>query len=134
MGQAELPFFVFSLALLFNHLKVKGMKEKRIKLKKKLKYRVTMKEKRRLYTSIALIKYHYDCQPDYDSTRLLMRLCRIFGRYNSEILRLIEKEPNNYILHDLSGFLSRHYGGIKAVLKEDARLEQTTASDTTGNK
>ncbi|MFI3261942.1 MAG: hypothetical protein R3Y26_03430 [Rikenellaceae bacterium] len=92
--------------------------EKRVNLSTRTKFEITDEEKKYLYTLMALTQYSYNCNPEYNENVIIKRLCNDFNRFNIEISRVFEKDPNNLCLSRLRNFIERHYGYLKKISKD----------------
>lgn len=92
--------------------------EKRINLTTSTSFNVSDDEITRFYTAMALMKYHHQRIPNYNETELIRRLRNDFQRFNTEITKLCENEPNNLTLSQIRNFIEHHYGYLKRVNKE----------------
>ena len=93
--------------------------ESKIELTTSTKFSLSCEEKKRLYTALALLQYKYECIPDYNEVALRRRLRNDFQRFNLEIIKAQEKDPNNLILSQVRNFFQHHYGNVKLVVKQD---------------
>ena len=93
--------------------------EQKIKFTTSTKFSLSYEEKKHLYTALALLQYKYDCNPDYNEVTLRRRLRNDFQRFNLEMIKAQEKDPNNLILSQVRNFFQHHYGNIKLVVKQD---------------
>lgn len=72
----------------------------------------------RLYTALGLLQYKYDRNPDYDEQAVLRRLRNDFNRFNKELIKIREKDPNNLLLSQVQNFMQRHYGNLRDITNE----------------
>ncbi len=89
--------------------------EKRVKLNTTTKFEISEEELTHLYTVMALVQYSYECEPDYRQAHLVRRLRNDFNRFNREMAKAHEEDPNNLVLSQVRNFVQRHYGYIKRV-------------------
>ncbi len=92
--------------------------EEKIQLESLTKFVLSKNEKERFYVKMALLRYFHDCVPDYDEQSLLIKLSKRFEKYNKEIIRLSELDPNNLILNDLRVFINSHHSNLKRSLEK----------------
>ncbi len=90
--------------------------EQKIKLESVTKFNLTDAELKRLYTAIALLQYRDDCVPDYRDDAMILRLRNDFKRFNHEIAKIRNSDPNNLVLSQIQNFIQRHYGLIRKVV------------------
>ncbi len=92
--------------------------ERRVKFNTTTKFEIAEEELKYLYTLMALVQFPYDSDPEYRDYNLIRRLRNDFNRFNIEITKTCEKDPNNLILTQIRHFVQRHYGYLKRVSKE----------------
>ena len=80
---------------------------------------------KRLCTTLALFQYQYERTPDYNEIALRRRLQNDFQRFNLEIIKAHENDPNNLKLSQICNFFQRHYGSLKQIVKQDAKESVT---------
>ena len=95
--------------------------EKRIELTTSTNFELSHEETERLYTTLALFQYQYERTPDYNEVALRRRLCNDFQRFNTELIKMCESDPNNLRLSQIYNFFQRHYGSLKKTVKQDKR-------------
>ncbi len=93
--------------------------ETQIELTTSTKFSLSHEEKKRFYTAMALLQYKYECIPDYNEVALRRRLRNDFQRFNLEIIKVQEKDPNNLILSQVRNFFQHHYGNVKLVVQQE---------------
>ena len=91
--------------------------ETEIKLTTSTKFNLSHEEKKRFYTALALFQYQYDCIPGYNEVALHRRLCNDFQRFNLEMTKVHENDPNNLRISQMRNFFQHHYGNIKQIVK-----------------
>ncbi len=70
---------------------------------------------------MALVQYPFECDPEYRDHALIRRLCGDFNRFNSEIAKACDNDPNNLILSQIRASIQRHYGYLRKIIKSDDR-------------
>ncbi len=101
----------------FNYLKTKAM-EKRIKLTTTTSFNLSDEELQRFYTVMSLLQYHHHRTPEYRQESTIRRLRNEFSRYNVEIVKACQRDPNNLALSQIRNFIEHHYGYLKRVTKQ----------------
>ncbi|MFR9557440.1 MAG: hypothetical protein SNF68_06615 [Rikenellaceae bacterium] len=91
--------------------------ERRVKFNTTTKFEIAEEELKYLYTLMALIQYPYDCDPKYRDHNLIRRLHNDFNRFNQEMAKACESDPNNLVLSQVRNFVQRHYGYLRRVNK-----------------
>lgn len=86
-------------------------------------YEVDPSEKRRAYTTLALMQYYYECDPEYNENKVLRRLYNDFERYNQEIIKISDLDPNNLALNGIRNYISRNLGILRTIIKESGERE-----------
>ena len=109
--------FFISLPTDFNLLKYKAM-EKRIKLTTSTSFNLADDELKRFYTIMSLLQYCHQRTPDYKEVAIVKRLKNDFQRYNIEIIKACDSDPNNLILSQIRNFIEHHYGCLKRITKQ----------------
>ncbi|MFR9503395.1 MAG: hypothetical protein SNH73_02940 [Rikenellaceae bacterium] len=92
--------------------------EKRVRFNTVTKFQLSDEELKHLYTLMALIHFPYDCDPEYKDYNLVRRLCNDFNRFNMEMTKRCESDPNNLVLSQIRNFIQRHYGYLKRVSRD----------------
>lgn len=92
--------------------------DSRVQFTTATKFELSEHELKRLYTIMALVQFPYDCDPEYRDANLIRRLRNDFNRFNKEITKVCEADPNNLVLSQIRGFVQRHYGYLKRISKE----------------
>lgn len=98
--------------------------EPRIKLTPTTHFDLSHEEAKHLYTSIALAQYPYKRKPDYNEITLRRRLCNDFHRFNTELIKIHENDPNNHRISQLRNFIQHHYGSLKQIVQQDSSASQ----------
>ncbi len=93
--------------------------DQRIGLKTSTNFELSSEETKRLYTALALFQYQYERTPDYNEIAIHRRLRNQFQRFNRELIRLHENDPNNLLLSQIRNFFQRHYGAVKNIVNND---------------
>ena len=96
--------------------------DQRIELKTSTTFELSSDEMKRLYTALALFQYQYERTPNYDEATLYKRLCKDFQRFNFELIRLHENDPNNLVLSQIRYFFQCHFGSVKKIVKRSEQL------------
>ncbi len=89
--------------------------EKRVKFNTTTKFAIAEEELKRLYTLMALVQFPYDCDPEYREENLIRRLRNDFNRFNQELTKACENDPNNLVLNQIRNFVQRHSGYLRKV-------------------
>ncbi len=89
--------------------------ETRIQLSTSTQYNLSHEEFLRMYTAMALVQYRHSCTPDYCDAKMIRRLRNDFKRFNSEITKVCEQDPNNLVLSQIRNYIQRHLGFINSV-------------------
>ncbi len=92
--------------------------ETKIQLSTSTQYNLTHEEFLRMYTAMALVQYRHSCSPEYQQTKMVRRLRNDFKRFNAEIAKACEQDPNNLILSQIRNYIQRHLGFINSVTLE----------------
>ncbi len=92
--------------------------EQKVKFTSTTKFAITEEEFKHFYTVMALIHYPYECDPEYKDSRIIRRLHNDLHRFNQEIIKIHENDPNNLIVSQIRNFIHRHYGYIRKIDKE----------------
>ena len=95
--------------------------EQRIKLTQSTVFDISHEEMKHLYTMLALFQYQYGRNPDYNEITLRRRLRNDFYRFNLEIIKAHENDPNNLRLSQIRNFFECHYGSLKQIVNLDAK-------------
>ncbi len=109
----EITFFI-SLPNMFNYFKITAM-DRRVKFNTTTKFELAEDELKHLYTLMALVQFPYDCDPEYRDYNMIRRLRNDFRRFNTEITKVCEADPNNLVLSQIRNFVQRHCGYLKKV-------------------
>ncbi len=91
---------------------------KRVKFNTVTRFTLADEDLERLYTLMGLVQYPHDCNPEYQDEKLIRRLRNEFNRFNIEITKVYENDPNNLVLNQIRCFIQRHYGYLKLLAKE----------------
>ena len=92
--------------------------EKRIKLTTSTSFKLSDEELQRFYAVMSLLQYHHHRTPDYHEESLIRRMRNEFSRYNAEIRKACESDPNNLVLSQIRNFIEHHYGYLKRMTKQ----------------
>ena len=93
--------------------------EQKIELTTSTNFELSQDETKRLYTTLALFQYQYERTPDYNEVALRRRLCNDFQKFNAEMIKVHEADPNNLRISQIRNFFQRHYGIIKQIVKQE---------------
>ncbi|MFI3322956.1 MAG: hypothetical protein R3Y50_10635 [Rikenellaceae bacterium] len=92
--------------------------DRRVEFNTVTKFELSKEELTHLYTLMSLVQFPYDCDPTYREDALIRRLCNEFNRFNIEITKACENDPNNLVLSQIRNYIQRHYGFLKRINKE----------------
>ncbi len=89
--------------------------EQRIKLTTSTSFNLSDEELQRFYAVMSLLQYHHHRTPEYREKAIIRRLRNEFGRYNIEITKACESDPNNLALSQIRNFVQHHLGYLRKV-------------------
>ena len=95
------------------------MESKRIPLETMTGFCVPVDELKRLYICMALSRYLYIKNPDYDEKKLLKTLDNDFKKFISKSQKLYEKYPDDLIISRIYSFFTDHHKHLSKIIEKE---------------